>query len=98
MNKKEFIEFMVANGYIKTKTAAGEAYDAVFGALRAAIAQGNSVRINKVGNFNIVETAPRVGRNPSTGEPLEIPAKTVVRFKKSHTLAVGVEVESDDDM
>jgi len=47
---------------------------------------GNSVRISDFGTFTPVISAARTGRNPNTGDPLEIPEKTRVKFTQSIAL------------
>jgi len=44
----------------------------------------------ELGTFSVVERAPRKGRNPKTGEEIEIPAKKVVKFKASKRLSERV--------
>ena len=41
---------------------------------------GDEVRVKGLGTFKAVERAARVGRNPKTGEPVEIPARKVIKF------------------
>lgn len=48
------------------------------------------VNIPGVGKLRVVHKEARVGRNPATGETIQIPAKKVVTFKMSSTLAEAV--------
>jgi DNA-binding protein HU-beta len=50
-----------------------------------AVAQGGSVRLVGFGNFDRVATKARTGRNPATGEPVEIPAGHRPRFRPGKT-------------
>lgn len=56
------------------KAQAGRAVDAVLEAITNALAQGEEVRLTGFGNFRVTQTAARTGRNPRTGETLNIPA------------------------
>lgn len=53
----------------------------------AALAEGKKVALPDFGTFSTKERAARNGRNPQTGAPIEIPAKTVVAFKPAKSLA-----------
>jgi len=44
------------------------------------ISQGKQVLLNGFGSFDTQKRAPRIGRNPHTGEPVKIPARTIPRF------------------
>jgi DNA-binding protein HU-beta len=46
-----------------------------------AVADKKTVRLSKFGSFEGYESSARIGRNPSTGESINIPAKTRIRFK-----------------
>ena len=55
-----------------------------------ALYEGNQVRISDFGTFEIRKRAARTGRNPKTGETIEIPASKAVGFKASKTLKEAV--------
>ena len=46
-----------------------------------ALAQGERIEIRGFGSFNVHHHAPRLARNPKTGESVDLPAKAVVHFK-----------------
>lgn len=52
-----------------------------FGQIQATLAMGEEVKLSSFGNFVIREKAARPGRNPKTGESIEISARKVVSFK-----------------
>jgi DNA-binding protein HU-beta len=56
------------------KAQAGRAVDAVLDAITEALSSGEEVRLTGFGNFRVTQTAARTGRNPRTGESLNIPA------------------------
>ncbi len=51
-----------------------------------AIRQGGEVPLKGLGKFKVQNRKARVGRNPLTGEPVDIPAKTVVKFTLAKSL------------
>ncbi len=73
-----------------SKSAAGEAVDAVIEGISNHMANGERVQIPGFGTFLTSERAARTGRNPATGETLEIAARTVARFKPGKALKDAV--------
>ena len=69
-----------------TRKASADLVDALFDEMIAALEAGETVKISGFGNFNVLEKAARVGRNPKTGEEAHISARRVVSFKASHIL------------
>ena len=51
---------------------------------------GEEVRINNLGTFSLVHRDARMGRNPATGEQVQIAAKTAIKFKATKSLADAV--------
>lgn len=64
-----------------TKKGAKEAVDYVFGEISKYLSEGEKVRIDDFGNFEVRKRAERKGRNPQTGEPIVIEAKKSPAFK-----------------
>ena len=64
-----------------TQMAASKAINAFTAVICEALAEGDSVQLVGFGTFEVRERAARQGRNPSTGEPVDIPAKNVPVFK-----------------
>lgn len=62
-----------------------------FEAVRAALAQGEPVKLSGFGNFNLRDKKPRPGRNPKTGEEIPITARRVVTFRAGQRLRRRVE-------
>jgi len=50
------------------------------------IRKGGEVPMTGLGKFKVVKRKARMGRNPATGEPIKIPAKTVVKFTVAKNL------------
>ena len=89
MNKQELIENMAASADI-TKAAAGRALDAMIDSVTGAQKQGNSVVLVGFGTFNVRDRAARTGRNPQTGEEIQIKAAKVPAFKAGKALKDAV--------
>ena len=51
---------------------------------------GEEVRINNLGTFTLTHREARIGRNPATGEQVQIAAKTAIKFKATKSLANAV--------
>jgi DNA-binding protein HU-beta len=79
-NKAELID-VVAETTESSKAAAGAALDAVIDAISQALAKGEEVRLVGFGTFSVKSRAAGKGRNPATGEEIDIPASNSVRFK-----------------
>ena len=85
MNKADLIKDIAERGEF-TKADADAALKAVQGAIAAALTRGDKITLPGFGTFKVVETAARTGRNPQTGEPVEIPAKRKVKFNPTQAL------------
>ena len=85
MNKGELINAVAENGGM-TKKDAGIAVDAVFSAISDALAKGDSVQLIGFGTFGVKERAAREGRNPRTGEKVQIAASKSPVFKAGKAL------------
>lgn len=79
MNKNEFID-RVSDLAGMSKTDATRAVDAVFDAVTEALKRGDDVRLVGFGTFSASRRAARTGRNPRTGEPIEIAASVQPKF------------------
>ena len=79
MNKNEFID-RVADMADMTKSDAAKAVDAVFDAITDALKKGDDVRLVGFGTFSAAKRAAREGRNPRTGDTIQIPASIQPKF------------------
>ena len=87
MNKAELIESVQeALGKDATKRAAEDAVSAVLESIAAGVRKDNKVQIIGFGTFELKHRAARMGRNPKTGEPMQINASKSVGFKASAAL------------
>ena len=70
-----------------TMSAARDEVKWFFDTITDALTSGDEVRIHGFGSFKTAQRAARVGRNPRTGEAVQVPARRVVRFSPSTTLS-----------
>ena len=89
MNKKELIT-KLAEVMGSTKKDAEAALDAVTTVITDALAEGQDVKISGFGTFSVTERAAREGRNPMTGETIQIAASKSPKFKASSALKNAV--------
>jgi DNA-binding protein HU-beta len=69
-----------------TKTKAEKAVETVFGSLKKALAAGDRIELRGFGVFNVKARKTGVGRNPRTGQEVQIPPGKAVRFKPGKDL------------
>ena len=86
MNKLQLTEAVAEKAAGLTKKQAAEAVSAVIDAITEALVAGDDVKITGFGSFEVKERAARTGRNPKTGEAVEIPASKYVAFSAGSDL------------
>ncbi len=84
MNKSDLIDEVAK--VVETKKNAQAAVDAVFSAIGAAMKKGGSVTIAGFGTFKVSKRAARKGRNPQTGEAIDIKAMNIPKFAPGKAL------------
>ena len=89
MNKAELIDAVSGQTGL-AKADATKAVDAVFDSITAALKAGDGVALLGFGTFVVKGRAARAGRNPRTGETIEIPASKVPGFKAGKALKDAV--------
>ena len=80
MNKNELIA-KVADGSGLSKGDAGEAVEATLNAIMSELADGGEIRLVGFGTFSVSERKATTGRNPRTGETIQIAASKNAKFK-----------------
>jgi DNA-binding protein HU-beta len=87
MNKAQLVEVVQKEmGKEVSKAAAERALDAVLRSIRRGVATGGQVQIVGFGTFRVSKRAARIGRNPKTGEQIQIKASKTVRFSAGQGL------------
>ena len=89
MKKVELVEAVATKAGL-TKADAGRALDGVIEAITEALVKGDKVPLAGLGTFAVSKREARSGRNPRTGEPVEIAARNAVTFKAASALKESV--------
>jgi len=90
VNKMDLIA-AVADATELPRSKATEAVDALFGAIEGALKKKEEVRLVGFGTFATANRAATTGRNPRTGEEMQIAASTSVKFKAGKGLKDAVQ-------
>ena len=85
MTKADLVEKVTALGDL-TRRDGEVIVDTIFGSVIGALQKGDKIEIRGFGSFRIRQRNPRIGRNPKTGDRVEVPAKKVPYFKPSKEL------------
>ncbi len=85
MTKADIIESIYEKvGFSKKESA--EIVEMVFDTIKETLERGEKIKISGFGNFIVRDKKSRVGRNPQTGEEIEISARRVLTFRPSQVL------------
>jgi DNA-binding protein HU-beta len=90
MNKAGLIEAVQKATDMETKAAAERAVDALFDTIVKTLSRGEEVAIAGFGVFKVAKRAARQGRNPKTGETIQIAASTKPKFRAGKLLKDAV--------
>lgn len=85
MNKAEFVE-QVAEKTDLSRRQAELAIDATLKTIEEQLASGSEITLTGFGKFHVADRAARQGRNPQTGQPIQIKASRVPRFSAGSKL------------
>ncbi|MAT61011.1 MAG: integration host factor subunit alpha [Micrococcales bacterium] len=89
MNKRDLVD-AVANKSELDRRSAESAIDAAVEAISGALAEGDKVTLPGFGTFEVRQRNARTGRNPQTGETIEIAASKAPAFKPATALKTAV--------
>ena len=89
INKTDLVD-AVAQATDTSKADASNAVDAVFDTITGALKGGDGVQLIGFGNFSVADRAARQGRNPRTGEAIQIAASKQPKFKAGKALKDAV--------
>lgn len=85
MTKADLIESVYQKiGFSKKESA--DLVEMIFGTMKDTLSEGKKIKISGFGNFVVREKRSRMGRNPQTGEAMEISARRVLTFRPSQVL------------
>jgi integration host factor subunit alpha len=86
MTKADIIEAVYEKVGGFSKKEAAEIVETVFNVVKETLERGEKIKISGFGNFIVREKKSRVGRNPQTGQEIEISARKVLTFRPSQVL------------
>jgi DNA-binding protein HU-beta len=89
MTKSDFVDKVAAESGLSKKDA-GTAVDAVISTIESALKGGDEVSFTGFGKFHVAKRGAREGRNPRTGETMQIAASNVPRFTAGSGLKKAV--------
>lgn len=89
MNKTDLINKVTETADLSKKDS-GKAVDAVLDSIAEALSKGEGVQLPGFGSFEVRERSARKGRNPQTGEEIQIAASKVPAFKAGKSLKEAV--------
>jgi DNA-binding protein HU-beta len=90
MNKSQLAEAVMKKCELETKALANRVVDAVFETIVETMKKGEEVAVSGFGTFRVARRAAREGRNPKTGEKIQIPASTKPKFRAAKALKEAV--------
>ena len=90
MNKNDLVQSIASAAKI-SKVAAEKGLNGMLSTMSDAMEEGERVTLVGFGSFSIVERAPRLGRNPKTGEVIPIPPRRAVKFRPGKELVQKVQ-------
>ncbi|HKK59917.1 MAG TPA: HU family DNA-binding protein [Salinivirga sp.] len=86
MNKAQLIDAMASKSGL-SKNDSKKALEAFVESVTDSLKSGDRIQLVGFGSFSVAERSARTGRNPRTGQEINIPAKKVVKFKAGNDLA-----------
>ncbi len=89
MNKNDLITAVASRAGL-SKTDAAKAVDGITSSITSALQGGTEVRLVGFGTFSVGHRKASMGRNPRTGERIQIAAKYVPKFKSGKALKAAV--------
>jgi DNA-binding protein HU-beta len=89
MNKADLINHVASSAGL-SKSAAGDAVEAVIGGITDTLSDGGAVSLVGFGTFSVVARAARTARNPRTGDTIQVAASNAPKFKAGKALKDAV--------
>jgi len=91
MTRSDIVEELAARFAQLTHRDAESAVKTILDAMSDALVRGNRIEIRGFGSFSVSRRPPRVGRNPRSGERVQVPEKRVPHFKPGKALREAVD-------
>jgi integration host factor subunit beta len=94
MTRSDLVEELAARFAQLTQKDAESAVKALVDAMSNAMVRGHRIEVRGFGSFSVSYRAPRIGRNPRSGESVSIPEKRVPHFKTGKALREAVDAQT----
>ena len=94
MTRSDLVEELAARFKQLTQRDAETAVKTILDAVGDALVRGHRIEIRGFGSFSVTHRPPRLGRNPRSGEAVQIPEKRVPHFKPGKALRESVAQQS----
>jgi integration host factor subunit beta len=94
MNRSDIVNHLATQFTHLTQHDAELCVTAIVQALNNALTRRQRIEVRGFGTFKVTHRPSRVGRNPRTGEPIQVPSKRAVHFKVGKALRLAVEERS----
>jgi integration host factor subunit beta len=91
MTRSDIVEELAARFAQLTHRDAESAVKTILDAMSDALVRGNRIEIRGFGSFSVSRRPPRIGRNPRSGERVQVPEKRVPHFKPGKALRESVD-------
>ena len=96
MNRSDLVELLAARFSQLTQRDADFAVTTILEAMHSAMVRGHRIEVRGFGSFSVIRRAPRIGRNPCSGKPVDIPEKRVPHFKPGKALRAAVDQRTEE--
>jgi DNA-binding protein HU-beta len=90
MTKHGLVEAVMKEAGLETKVQAEKVVEALFDIVTKTLSRGEEVAITGFGTFRVAKRAARMGRNPKTGESIQIKASVKPKFRAGKALKEAV--------
>jgi len=97
MTKSELVARLAARHSQLAARDTDDAVNTLLATMTRALARGHRVELRGFGSFSLSERKPRTGRNPKTGEPVQVPGKRAPHFKAGKELRERVDGDADHE-
>jgi integration host factor subunit alpha len=95
MTKAELVEIVYEKVGGLSKKESQDIVEAIFDTMKANLKNGEKIKISGFGNFILRDKRPRKGRNPQTGDDIQITARRVLTFRPSQILKAYINEKQD---
>lgn len=94
MTKAELVEIVYEKVGGLSKKESQDIVEAIFDTMKSSLKSGEKIKISGFGNFILRDKRPRKGRNPQTGDDIQITARRVLTFRPSQILKAHINDKS----